>query len=140
MEVLDVDILVWCSLALAPEKETLFGGGFLDGDVLDGESKDNGPDHTQSHFNVAVDDFLGTNWDEADTLGLDKVKGLVDVGDLVEAHLATVGLGEALAGDDLEEEHKFETISEVDINGLDTGTSFAEVGVAPSGECLKSEL
>ena len=71
---------------------------------------------------------------------MDKVKGLVDVGDLVEAHLATVGLGEALTGDNLQEEHKFETITEVDINGLDTGTSFAEVGVAPSGECLETSF
>ena len=68
MEVLDVDVLVWRSLTLAPEEETLLGRGFLDGDVLDGEAEDNGPDHTQSHFNVAVDDFLGTNGNKADTL------------------------------------------------------------------------
>ena len=46
MEVLYIDILVWSRLSLAPKEKTFFGGGFFDGDVLDGESKNNSPDHT----------------------------------------------------------------------------------------------
>ena len=57
MEVLNVDVLVRRSLALAPKQQALFGCHFLDGDVLDGEAQDDGPDHTQSHFRVAVNDF-----------------------------------------------------------------------------------
>jgi hypothetical protein len=61
VEVLDVDILVWRSLSLAPKKKTFFGGSFFDGNVLDGESEDDRPDHTESHFDVSIDDFFGTN-------------------------------------------------------------------------------
>ena len=61
MEVLDVDVLVWRRLSLAPEKKTFFGGCFFDGNVLDGESEDDRPDHTQCHFDVSIDDFFGTN-------------------------------------------------------------------------------
>ena len=46
VEVLYVDIFVWRRLALAPEEEAFLGGHLLDGDVLDGETEDDGPDHT----------------------------------------------------------------------------------------------
>jgi hypothetical protein len=57
MEVLDVDVLVGGGLPLAPEQETLLGGHLLNGDVLDGEAEDDGPDHAQGHLGVAVDNF-----------------------------------------------------------------------------------
>ena len=57
MEVLDIDVLVRCSFALAPKEQTFLGGHFLHGDVLDGEPEDDGPDHTKSHLDVAIDDF-----------------------------------------------------------------------------------
>lgn len=57
MEVLDVDVLVGRRFPLAPEQETLLGGHLLDGDVLDGEAEDDGPDHTKGHLDVAVDDL-----------------------------------------------------------------------------------
>ena len=46
MEVLYIDILVWSSLTLTPEKETFLGGCFFDWDVLDGESENDSPNHT----------------------------------------------------------------------------------------------
>ena len=55
---MDVDVLVWRRLALAPKQEPLFGRHLLDGNVLDGETQNDGPDHTQSHLGVAVDDFF----------------------------------------------------------------------------------
>ena len=36
------------------------------------------------------------------TFGFDEVKSLVDVGDLVESHLSSVGLGKSLARDNLD--------------------------------------
>jgi hypothetical protein len=61
MEVLDIDVLVGSGFPLTPQQETLLGCHFLHGDVLDGESQDDGPNHTQSHFQVSVDDFCGGN-------------------------------------------------------------------------------
>lgn len=57
MEVLHVDVLVGCSLALAPQQQPLLGRHLLHADVLDGEAQDNGPDHTQSHLEVAIHDL-----------------------------------------------------------------------------------
>lgn len=57
MEVLHVDILVWSRLTLAPQKKTLLGGHFLHGDILDGETKDDRPNHTKGHLQVTVNDF-----------------------------------------------------------------------------------
>ena len=57
---------------------------------LDGESEDDGPDHTECHFDVSVDDLLGTDGHKFDAFAGDEVKSLVNVGDLVEPHLATV--------------------------------------------------
>lgn len=50
VEVLNIDILVRSGLALAPQQQTFLRGHFLHGDVLDGESQNYRPDHTQSHF------------------------------------------------------------------------------------------
>lgn len=57
VEVLDVDVLVGGGLPLAPEQQTFLGSHLLHGDVLDGETQDDGPDHAESHFQVTVDDF-----------------------------------------------------------------------------------
>ena len=62
MEVLDIDVLVRCSFALAPKEQTFLGGHFLHGDVLNGEPEDDGPDHTKSHLDVAIDDFWNYNF------------------------------------------------------------------------------
>lgn len=82
MEVLDVDVLVGSGLALAPQQQTLLGGHLLDGNVLDGESQDDRPDHTQGHLQVTVDDLLGADRHQLNALGRDKVQRLVHVSDL----------------------------------------------------------
>ena len=61
MEVLDIDVLIRCSFALAPKEQTFLGGHFLHGDVLNGEPEDDGPDHTKSHLDVAINDFCKEN-------------------------------------------------------------------------------
>jgi len=103
---------------------------------LDGESQNDGPDHTECHLAVSVNDFFCSNGDEFDSLGGDKVEGFVDVGDFVESHFAAVWLWELLAGNDFEQQHKFEPVAEVMLNVLDLGASFAEMTVAPSREGL----
>ena len=83
MEVLDIDVLVWGCLPLAPEQQAFLGSHLLHRDVLDGEPEDDGPDHPQGHLDVAVHDLLGADGDELDALAGDEVERLVDVGDLV---------------------------------------------------------
>ena len=139
MEVLDVDVLVGRGLPLAPEEQALLGRHLLHGDVLDGEAQDDGPDHAQGHLDVAVDDLLGADRHELDALAGDEVERLVDVGDLVEAHLAPVRLGQRLAGDDLEEQHQLEAVPEVLLDVLDLGAGLAEVRVDPCREGLQEE-
>ena len=75
MEVLHVDVLVWRRLPLAPEKETLLGGHLLNGNVLDGEAEDDGPDHTQGHLHVAINDFCN----ERDAERLNRVTHLTQL-------------------------------------------------------------
>ena len=100
VEVLHIDVLVRCGLALAPEQETLLGGHLLNGDVLDGEPEgkkksgklqavgnvpeNDGPDHSQGHLDIAIDNLLGTNGHQLHTLAGDEVQSLVHVRDLVE--------------------------------------------------------
>lgn len=57
VEVLDIDILVRSSFALAPEQQTLFGGQLFHRDVLDGKPKDDCPDHAEGQFRCTVADF-----------------------------------------------------------------------------------
>lgn len=57
MEVLYVDVLVWRRFALAPQQQTLLGCHLFHRDVLDGETKNDRPDHSEGHFQVSVDDF-----------------------------------------------------------------------------------
>lgn len=71
------------------------------------------------------------------TFGSNEVQCLVDIGDLVEAHLATVRLGQGLPGDHLQQQHQFEAIAEVLLDVFDAGAGFPQVAVAPCRECLK---
>lgn len=82
MEVLYVNVLVWSSLALAPQQQTFFSGHFFNGNVLDGETQDDGPNHTQSHFQVTIDDFFGTDWHQFYTFGFDEIESFVNVSNL----------------------------------------------------------
>lgn len=82
MEVLYVDVLVWGSLALAPQKQTFFGGHFFNRNVLDSETQDDCPNHTQSHLQVSIDDFFGTDWNQFYSFGFDEIKSFVYIGNL----------------------------------------------------------
>ena len=68
VEVLYIDIFVWGCLSLAPQEETFLSWGFFDRDVLDGESENDRPNHTEGHFDVTVNDFFCTNRDQSDSL------------------------------------------------------------------------
>lgn len=57
MEVLNIDVFVRGSLSLAPQQQPFFGSHFFNGNVLNGKTKDNCPDHTKCHLQVSVDDF-----------------------------------------------------------------------------------
>ena len=57
VEILNVNVLVRRRLALAPQQESFLGSHFLDGNILDGKTQDDGPNHTQSHFGIAINDF-----------------------------------------------------------------------------------
>lgn len=92
---------------------------------------------TDFFLNNCIDLTLSTNGDKLDALAGDEVEGLVDVGDLVEAHLAAVRLLQGLARDDLEQQHELEAVAEVILDGLDAGARFAEMRVAPGGEGLQ---
>lgn len=50
VEVLDVDVLVRGRLPLAPQQQTFLGSHLFNGDVLDGESQNDGPNHAECHF------------------------------------------------------------------------------------------
>lgn len=67
MEVLNVDVLVRRCLALAPQKQTLLGGHLFHGNILNGETQNDGPDHTERHLQVAVNDFLRSDGHQFDT-------------------------------------------------------------------------
>ena len=78
--------------------------------------------------------------DEFNALAGDEVEGFVDVGDLVEAHLATVGLGQCLARDHLQEQHQLQTVAEVVLDVVDARARLAKVRVAPRCERLLKQI
>lgn len=82
---------------------------------------------------------FGTDGHQLDSLARDEVQSLVDIGDFVEPHFASVGLGKSLPGDDLEEQHEFQAIPEVFFDVFDLCTGLAKMGVDPSGEGLKKK-
>jgi len=82
---------------------------------------------------------LSTDGHEFDSLAGDEVQRLVHVGNLVEPHFAAVGFRKGLSRDHLQEEHQFQPIPEVLFDVLDGGAGFAEVRVAPRGECLQQD-
>jgi hypothetical protein len=57
MEVLHIDILVWCRFALAPQQQPLLCSHFLNRDVLDGKPQNDGPNHAQCHFQVPINNL-----------------------------------------------------------------------------------
>lgn len=83
MEVLYINVLVWGSLTLTPQQQTFLGGHFFNGNVLNSETQDDRPDHTQRHLQITVDNFFGTNRYQFYALRGNEVKGFIHVGDLI---------------------------------------------------------
>eukprot|EP01137_Pigoraptor_chileana_P027911 Opistho-2@11140 len=136
VEVLDVDVLVALSLLLAPQEQTLFGRELLDSDVLDLVTQNNRPDHSERKLQVSVANFLCANADEFHSLIPDKLQGLVDVLDLVQAELSCLGLGQLIARDDLQKLEKILSIAKVLRDAGHFRASLLELCVAPRGESL----
>ena len=80
---------------------------------------------------------FSTDRDKFDAFAGDEVQSLVDIGDFVEPHLATVGLLQGFSGNDLQEEHKFEAIAEILFDVLDLSSGLAQMWVHPCCEGLK---
>ena len=139
VEILNINILIRSSLPLAPQQKTFLSRSILNWNILNSKSQNNSPNHTQSHLHITITDFFGTNWHQFDTLIVDEIQSFVDVGDFVESHLTSVGFGESFAGDDFEQEHEFEAVSEVGGDFFDAGAGFSEVGVAPCCEGLNEK-
>ena len=83
---------------------------------------------------------FGANGHEPDALALDKLQRLVDVRQLVDAHLAAVGLGQLFAGDDLEQQHQLEAVAKVLLDRLDLRAGLAQMRVAPRRESLQRNV
>lgn len=73
------------------------------------------------------------------TFRCDEVQSLVNVGDLVEPHLAAVGLGQRLPRDDFQQQHQLQAVAEVIFDVLYASAGLAEVAVAPCCERLKEK-
>lgn len=56
---------------------------------------------------------------------------------LVKAHLAAIRLGQCLTRDDFEQQHEFESVTEVIVNVVNGGTGLSQMAVAPGCECLR---
>jgi hypothetical protein len=56
----------------------------------------------------------------------------------VEAHLATVGLGQLLARDHLQQEHELEAVAKVVVDFFDLGAGLPQVRIAPGSKCLQA--
>ena len=82
---------------------------------------------------------FSSDGDELDSLGRDEVECFVDVGDLVETHLAAIWLRQLLARDHLQQQHQFEAVAEVMFDVLDLRPRFTKMTVAPGGESLFTE-
>ncbi|TKR70483.1 hypothetical protein L596_022507 [Steinernema carpocapsae] len=80
---------------------------------------------------------FSSNGDQFDALGLDELKRLVHIGDLMKTHATAVRTWECLSGNHLQQEHQLESIAEVFLDALDLSPSLAEVTVAPRSESLK---
>lgn len=89
---------------------------------------------------MALKHTFGTDGDKLDTLAGDEVKSLVDVGDLVEPHLASVWLLQGFSRDDLEKQHELEAIAEVLLDVLDLRSGLPQMRIHPCREGLKKNV
>lgn len=79
---------------------------------------------------------FGTDGDKTNSFAFDELQRFVDVGEFVDAHLASVGLRQLLPRNDFEQKHQLQPIAKVFFYVLDLGSRLAKVRVAPGGEGL----
>lgn len=108
----------------------------FDRNVLNGKTKNDSPNKTKSHFDVAIDNLFRTNRYQLDAFAGNKIECLVYVRNLVKSHLAAVRLRKCLTRDHFQQQHQLETISKIFFDILDLSSRFAQVRITPSGECL----
>lgn len=82
---------------------------------------------------------FGTDWNQFYALAGNEVQGLVDVGDFVEPHFASIGFRQGFPGNYFQEKHKLQTISEIFVDIFNRCPGFSQMGIAPCGECLKEK-
>ena len=78
-----------------------------------------------AHCGINTKHTFSTDGNQFDSFAGNEVQSLVDIGDLVEPHLATIRLLECFSGNDLEQQHQFEAIAEVLFNVFNLRPSFA---------------
>jgi hypothetical protein len=142
LEILNIDITVALGLLLAPEEETLLGAETFLREIADGETKDDGPDHTEGKSDITIADILSTDGNEVHTTLLDESKSLVKVLDLLKTHARLlVVLAKVSLTDDLKKLDESHTITEAGSDILDgISTLLCKMHVAPLGESLNLHL
>ena len=78
--------------------------------------------------------------DQFDAFAGDEIQRFVDIGDLVEAHFASVGFRQGFARNHLQQQHELQSIAEIVLNVLDAGASFAQVRITPRRERLEKKM
>jgi len=92
---------------------------------------------TEDNIQICQSTF-STDRDKLHSFADDEIKCLRDVGYAMEPHLTLVGLRELLAGDDLEQQHQLEPITEVFLDHVDLRVDAAQVRIAPCRERLSA--
>lgn len=79
---------------------------------------------------------LSADIGQANSFGCDEAQSLVDVGDLVDSHLSSLGLFQLVARDDLQESQETSAIIEVLLDFADLHANLSQVRVHPGSEGL----
>ena len=136
-EVCDVDVVIFGGVLLAPDEKGISCSSLFDGDVVDEELVDDGPDETEGQLDIAVDDVLRADGDEPD---------LLDIGDVADsdgavfehlnAHLRVLvpAFCNWLLTDDLEKLDELNTVGEFLGDVLAALTDSLQVLIGPPGE------
>jgi UDP-glucose 4-epimerase len=83
---------------------------------------------------------FSSDGDQFDAFAGDEIQRFVDIGDLVEAHFASVGFRQGFARNHLQQQHQLQAIAEVVLNVLNAGASFAQVRITPRREGLDNNF
>jgi len=136
-EVLDIDVVVWLGLSSAPQEETFLGGETFFAETGDGETKNDGPDETESHLQVTVGDFFGSNVGELDTVVVDELECLTAILDVVDSHSGCLFvLAKLLFGNDFQKGNEVDSVAEIFSERGNLLATLDEMRVDPVGEGL----